>query len=237
MLGAGPGPDPAGARHRGAEFGRLRRPGRGDIRGDLLPLHRRLVRRRDLRHDLLQPPARRRCGPAWAGRGCRWLQHRLGPGQSDAAAEAAAPPGSRWWMPMPSRIDKIFLVRGAAGAAAFVLSCFLREARSQDGGRRGPRRGHRAGSAERTSVQEIERSLLRLADGDMRRQGYERIAELAGTDVPGGRAGSWRGWPSTVTSPASHWPGRPASPSSTDGPTWTSWSSAAWSGATAPCCG
>ena len=43
-----------------------------------------------------------------------------------------------------------------------------------------------AASAERTSVGEIERALLRLADGDMRRRGYERIAELAGLGVPGG---------------------------------------------------
>ncbi|MBO0838986.1 MAG: EmrB/QacA family drug resistance transporter, partial [Actinobacteria bacterium] len=43
-----------------------------------------------------------------------------------------------------------------------------------------------ATSAERSSVGEIERALLRLADRDMRRRGYERIAELAGLGVPGG---------------------------------------------------
>ncbi len=33
---------------------------------------------------------------------------------------------------------------------------------------------------------EIERALLRLADGDMRRKGYERIAVRSGLGVPGG---------------------------------------------------
>jgi EmrB/QacA subfamily drug resistance transporter len=84
-------------------------------------------------------------------------------------------------------IDKIFLYAVPLAAAAFVLSWFLREVPlRKTAGAADLGEGIGAGSAERTSVQEIERSLLRLADGDMRRQGYERIAELAGLDVPGG---------------------------------------------------
>jgi DNA-binding MarR family transcriptional regulator len=41
-------------------------------------------------------------------------------------------------------------------------------------------------SAERSSVHEIERALLRLADGDLRKHGYAKLAELSGLDLPGG---------------------------------------------------
>ena len=84
-------------------------------------------------------------------------------------------------------IDKIFLYLVPLAAAAFVLSWFLREvplrrtAAAADLGE-----GVGAGSAERTSVEEIERALLRLAGSDMRRRGYERIAVRSGLGVPGG---------------------------------------------------
>jgi len=42
------------------------------------------------------------------------------------------------------------------------------------------------GSAERTSVGEVERALLRLADADLRRRGYERLADLCGLELPAG---------------------------------------------------
>ena len=59
LLGFALGPDPPGPRHRGAELGRLRRPGRRDVGGDLLPQHRRGVRGVHLRRDLLQPAGQR----------------------------------------------------------------------------------------------------------------------------------------------------------------------------------
>ena len=84
-------------------------------------------------------------------------------------------------------IDRIFLFALPVAAVAFVLSWFLREVPlRQTAGAADLSEGLGAGSAQRTSVQEIERALLRLADGDMRHQGYERIAELAGIGVPGG---------------------------------------------------
>ena len=84
-------------------------------------------------------------------------------------------------------IDRIFLFALPVAAAAFVLSWFLREVPlRQTAGAPDLAEGFGAVSAERSSVQEIERALLRLADGDMRRQGYDRIAQLAGLGVPGG---------------------------------------------------
>jgi EmrB/QacA subfamily drug resistance transporter len=84
-------------------------------------------------------------------------------------------------------IDRIFLFAVPVAAVAFVLSWFLKEVPlRQTAGAADLAEGIGAGSAERTSVGEIERALLRLADGDMRRRGYDRIAELAGLGVPGG---------------------------------------------------
>ncbi|HXW46856.1 MAG TPA: MFS transporter [Streptosporangiaceae bacterium] len=84
-------------------------------------------------------------------------------------------------------VDRIFLFAAPIAAVAFVLSWFLKELPlRQTAGAADLAEGLGAASAERTSVGEIERALLRLADGDMRRRGYERIAELAGLGVPGG---------------------------------------------------
>ena len=43
-----------------------------------------------------------------------------------------------------------------------------------------------AAPPERSSVDEVERSLVRLASADIRRRGYERLAALAGLDLPAG---------------------------------------------------
>jgi DNA-binding MarR family transcriptional regulator len=43
-----------------------------------------------------------------------------------------------------------------------------------------------AAPPERSSVDEVERSLARLASADIRRRGYERLAALAGLDLPAG---------------------------------------------------
>jgi EmrB/QacA subfamily drug resistance transporter len=84
-------------------------------------------------------------------------------------------------------IDRIFIFAVPVAAVAFVLSWFLREVplrqttKASDLGE-----GLGAGSAERSSVGEIERALLRLADGDLRRAGYQRLAELCGLGLPAG---------------------------------------------------
>jgi EmrB/QacA subfamily drug resistance transporter len=84
-------------------------------------------------------------------------------------------------------IDRVFLVAVPVAAVAFVLTWFLREvplratAGASDLGE-----GLGASGAQRSSAEELERALLRLADGDLRRPGYERLAELAGLDLPAG---------------------------------------------------
>ncbi len=84
-------------------------------------------------------------------------------------------------------IDRIFLFAVPVAAVAFVLSWFLKEVPlRKTAGAADLGEGLGAASAQRTSVEEIERALLQLADGDMRRKGYERIAALAGLDLPAG---------------------------------------------------
>ena len=84
-------------------------------------------------------------------------------------------------------IDRIFLFALPVAAAAFVLSWFLKEVSlRQTAGAADLGEGLGAGSAQRSSVEEIERALLRLADGDMRKKGYQRIAAMAGLDLPAG---------------------------------------------------
>ncbi len=84
-------------------------------------------------------------------------------------------------------VDRIFLYTAPVAAVAFVLSWFLKEVPlRKTAGATDIGEGFGAAPCERTSLQEIERALLRLADGDMRRRGYERIAQLAGLDLPAG---------------------------------------------------
>ena len=84
-------------------------------------------------------------------------------------------------------IDRIFMFAAPVAAAAFVASWFLKEVPlRQTAGASDLSDGLGAGSAHRTSAEEIERALLRLADGDMRRKGYQRIAAVAGLDLPAG---------------------------------------------------
>jgi len=85
-------------------------------------------------------------------------------------------------------IERVFLVAVPVAAVAFVLSWFLREVplRATTAGASDISEGLGAGSAQRSSVEEVERALLRLADGDLRRKGYERLADLCGLDLPAG---------------------------------------------------
>jgi EmrB/QacA subfamily drug resistance transporter len=120
---------------------------------------------------------------------------RLPPGFSIASAQAnpallrRLPPTLRTGVlhAYAASIDRIFLVAVPVAAAAFILSWFLTEVPlRKTAGAVDLGEGLGAASAQRTSVDEIERALLRLADGDLRKKGYERIAALAGLNLPAG---------------------------------------------------
>ena len=81
----------------------------------------------------------------------------------------------------------VFLFAVPVAAVAFVLTWFLREvplrttAAAPDLGE-----GLGAASAERSSAEELERALLRIADVDLRKRGYARLAEACGLGLPAG---------------------------------------------------
>jgi EmrB/QacA subfamily drug resistance transporter len=84
-------------------------------------------------------------------------------------------------------IDRVFLLAVPVALAGFGLSWLLREVplrRTAGAADIGEALG--AASAQRSSVAELERALLRLADGDLRRRGYAKMAELSGLGLPGG---------------------------------------------------
>jgi DNA-binding MarR family transcriptional regulator len=84
-------------------------------------------------------------------------------------------------------IDRIFIYVAPIAAAAFVVSWFLREVPlRQTAGAADLGEGLGAVPAERSSIDEIERALLRLVDGDMRKRGYQKLAEQAGLELPAG---------------------------------------------------
>jgi EmrB/QacA subfamily drug resistance transporter len=119
----------------------------------------------------------------------------LPPGFSPAAAQAN--PGVLKRLPAVLRTDirhayvlsfhTVFLAAVPVAAAAFVLTWFLREVplRATAGA---PDLGEGIGatSAHRSSAEELERALLRLADVDLRKEGYTRLAELCGLGLPAG---------------------------------------------------
>jgi EmrB/QacA subfamily drug resistance transporter len=120
---------------------------------------------------------------------------RLPPGFNIAATQAnpallkRLPPGVRTGVlhAYAQSIDRIFLFALPVAAVAFVLSWFLKEVPlRRTVGAADLGEGLGAGSAQRTSVEEIERALLRLTNGDLHRKGYERVAALAGLDLPAG---------------------------------------------------
>ncbi len=140
------------------------------------------------------------CGSVFSNRLATELAHTLAGARLPAGfnvAAAQANPALLKRLPATVRIgvlhayaasiDRIFLFAVPVAAAAFVLSWFLTEVPlRKTAGAVDLGEGLGAGSAQRTSVEEIERALLRLADGDLRRKGYERIAALAGLDLPAG---------------------------------------------------
>jgi EmrB/QacA subfamily drug resistance transporter len=68
-------------------------------------------------------------------------------------------------------LHPVFLMAVPVALAAFALSWFVRQVPT---------------ASARSSVDEVERALSRLAGADIRRRGYERLAALAGLDLPAG---------------------------------------------------
>jgi len=83
-------------------------------------------------------------------------------------------------------LHPVFLWAIPVAGIAFVLSWFLREVPLRTTSSVGIGEGLGATPPARSSVDEVERSLVRLANADIRRRGYERLATLAGLDLPAG---------------------------------------------------
>jgi EmrB/QacA subfamily drug resistance transporter len=113
-----------------------------------------------------------------------------------SAADAAANPALLKTLPAAVRGDvkhayslalhPVFLYAIPVALVAFALSWFLREVPLRATSSVGIGEGLGAGPPERSSVDEVERSLTRLGGADLRRRGYERLAALAGLDLPAG---------------------------------------------------
>ncbi len=114
-------------------------------------------------------------------------------------ASAAADPALLKRLPVAIRADvqhayslalhPVFLWAIPVALIAFVLSWFLREVPLRATSSVGIGEGLGATPPARSSVDEVERSLARLASADLRRRGYERLTALAGLDLPAGS--SW----------------------------------------------
>jgi EmrB/QacA subfamily drug resistance transporter len=86
-------------------------------------------------------------------------------------------------------LHPVFLYAIPVALVAFVLSWFLREVPLRATSSVGIGEGLGATPPARSSVDEVERSLARLASADLRRHGYERLTAMAGLDLPAGS--SW----------------------------------------------
>jgi DNA-binding MarR family transcriptional regulator len=85
-------------------------------------------------------------------------------------------------------LHPVFLYAIPVAVVAFALSWFLREVPLRATSSVGIGESLGAGPPERSSAQEVERSLTRLGGADLRRRGYERLAAAAGLDLPPGSA-------------------------------------------------
>jgi DNA-binding MarR family transcriptional regulator len=86
-------------------------------------------------------------------------------------------------------LHPVFLYAIPVAFVAFVLSWFLREVPLRATSSVGIGEGLGATPPARSSVDEVERSLTRLASADLRQRGYERLTAMAGLDLPAGS--SW----------------------------------------------
>ena len=114
-------------------------------------------------------------------------------------ASAAADPSVLKKLPASVRADvrhayslalhPVFLYAIPVALIAFVLSWFLREVPLRATSSVGIGEGLGNTPPARSSIDEVERSLARLASEDIRRRGYERLTAMAGLDLPAGS--SW----------------------------------------------
>ena len=86
-------------------------------------------------------------------------------------------------------LHPVFLYAIPVGLAAFALSWFLPEVALRTTSSVGIGEGLGATPPARSSLDEVERSLVRLGSADLRRRGYERLTAMAGLDLPAGS--SW----------------------------------------------
>jgi EmrB/QacA subfamily drug resistance transporter len=84
-------------------------------------------------------------------------------------------------------LHPVFLTAVPIAIAAFVLAWFLREVPLR-GAAGAADLGEGIGNAptERSSVDEVERALARLSAADIRRDGYAKLGQAAGLNLPGG---------------------------------------------------
>ena len=120
----------------------------------------------------------------------------LPPGFSPATAQAN--PGVLQKLPAALRADilhayvvsfhAVFLGAVPVALAAFVLTWFLpeRPLRSSTAEASDISEGLGGAAAQRSSAGELERALLRLADVDLRKRGYARLAQACGLGLPAG---------------------------------------------------
>jgi EmrB/QacA subfamily drug resistance transporter len=90
-------------------------------------------------------------------------------------------------------MQTVFLAAVPVAVIAFILTWFLREVplRAAVGAAAHPADvadGLGAASAHRSSAGELERALVQLSGTNLRRAGYERMAQMAGLDLPAGSA-------------------------------------------------
>ena len=191
-------PDPAGSGHRRAELGGLRGSGRRHVQRHVLPHDRRIVRRGDLRVDLLQPPGGQPGRGAARDAAAAGIQPGLGPGQP-GRAEAAARAAARGH---PARVRAVVShgVPGRGTGSGGHVRAHLVPARGAAAGdfrRPRHRRGHRrglgpavVGSGARARAAAAGRRRPATAGlHQARRSVRARPARRAA-------AGSWPGWPS-----------------------------------------
>jgi EmrB/QacA subfamily drug resistance transporter len=86
-------------------------------------------------------------------------------------------------------LHPVFLYAIPVALIAFALSWFLREVPLRTTSSVGIGEWLGAAPPARSSVDEVERSLARLASADLRQRGYERLTAMAGLDLPAGS--SW----------------------------------------------
>lgn len=84
-------------------------------------------------------------------------------------------------------LHPVFLTAVPIAVVAFALSWFLREVPLRGAvGAADLGEGIPAAPTDRSSADEVERALARLSAADIRREGYARLGEAAGLDLPPG---------------------------------------------------